>query len=360
MRISTILLLCISLFYSNSSILEATERPWTHFGLRPLGMGNAFVAVADDYNSIFYNPAGLARLKTWDFEILNLQLVLSAEARDLLSEVGDIKSSTDSIDLIENNSGENQYFAMGITPHFVMRNFGFAIGIESSASAIFHRDISVDIKAGAEVVVPIGMAMNFLDERLSVGINIKNRIVAFVDQTFSMDALDALGGSGENSLEDYIYSGKGIGADLGVLFTPTQTMEPTIGLSITDIAGTSFDSYSVAGGSLGTPPIVLPSVNLGLSIKPFSLGGSYVRAAVDMHSINLPYSFSKKLQGGVEYGLGDVLRVQAGLYKGYLTAGLQLDGGVVNFKFVTYAEELGSVAGHKSSRRYAIQLKLLI
>ena len=45
--------------------LEAfsVEHRWTQYGLRPLAMGNAYVAVADDYNALFYNPAGLARIK---------------------------------------------------------------------------------------------------------------------------------------------------------------------------------------------------------------------------------------------------------------------------------------------------------
>jgi hypothetical protein len=34
-------------------------------GARPMGMGKAFVAVADDGSSPFLNPAGLAELKTW-------------------------------------------------------------------------------------------------------------------------------------------------------------------------------------------------------------------------------------------------------------------------------------------------------
>jgi len=34
-------------------------------GARPLGMGNAFVAAADDANSIFLNPAGLSFTKSW-------------------------------------------------------------------------------------------------------------------------------------------------------------------------------------------------------------------------------------------------------------------------------------------------------
>ena len=37
---------------------------------RATGMGNAFVGVADDPSAIFYNPAGLARLKTWHLSLL--------------------------------------------------------------------------------------------------------------------------------------------------------------------------------------------------------------------------------------------------------------------------------------------------
>ncbi|MFQ6032529.1 MAG: OmpP1/FadL family transporter [Candidatus Zixiibacteriota bacterium] len=37
---------------------------------RATGMGNAFVGLADDPSAIFYNPAGLARLKTWHLSLL--------------------------------------------------------------------------------------------------------------------------------------------------------------------------------------------------------------------------------------------------------------------------------------------------
>ena len=36
-------------------------------GARPMGMGKAFVAVADDENSLFVNPAGLSYVKDWTF-----------------------------------------------------------------------------------------------------------------------------------------------------------------------------------------------------------------------------------------------------------------------------------------------------
>jgi hypothetical protein len=40
-------------------------------GARPVGMGKAFVAVADDPNAIFMNPAGLGSQKTWQINTSN-------------------------------------------------------------------------------------------------------------------------------------------------------------------------------------------------------------------------------------------------------------------------------------------------
>jgi nucleoid-associated protein YgaU len=44
-------------------------------GARPMGMGKAFVAVANDGNSPFVNPAGLAKLKTWQFTSMYVNIL---------------------------------------------------------------------------------------------------------------------------------------------------------------------------------------------------------------------------------------------------------------------------------------------
>jgi len=44
-------------------------------GARPMGMGKAFTAVADDGNSVFFNPAGLAQLKSWQFTSMYVNMM---------------------------------------------------------------------------------------------------------------------------------------------------------------------------------------------------------------------------------------------------------------------------------------------
>ena len=53
-------------------------------GVRPIGMGNAFVAVADDENTLYFNPAGLSRLKRAHTTVLlNAQGVFDQNSLDI-------------------------------------------------------------------------------------------------------------------------------------------------------------------------------------------------------------------------------------------------------------------------------------
>ncbi len=359
---------CLTAFPYLTPLAEARQQEhWTHYGLRPLGMGNAYVAVADDFNALFYNPAGLARLKTWDGEFLNPSLTWSQNVKGLVNDAKNLKSGSteDTLNLVEKNTGENYNVGLALTPHLIFPNFGFGLGLDASAGAVFHRDVTVDLDTGLRAVLPIAFAKNFLNDRLAIGVALKLRARVGIDQNFSMDDIAAFQSTSKTDktgreLEDYVKAGTGYGADLGLLFTPMKQFEPTFGLSITDLGGTPYAVYKVKGSILGAPPLQEPSVNVGISAKPIQTGWSYVMVAADMHSINQPYSFSKKFNLGVEGGLGNILKLQTGLYQGYLTAGLQFDVGLLSIRLVSYAEELGTTAGYKADRRIAAQLKFLL
>jgi hypothetical protein len=206
--------------------------------------------------------------------------------------------------------------------------------------------------------------MNFLDDKLSVGASIKARARAGVDRQFSMEDIESFKTSGtdtdDKKIDDYVLGGIGEGADVGLLFTPSKVMEPTIGISITDIGATTYKAADVGSEAVGNPPPQLASVNVGFSMKPIQRDKLYLLTSMDMHSINQPYSFSKKWNLGTELGYGSLIKLQAGLYQGYMTAGFQFDVGLISLRAITYAEELGAVAGFKEDRRYAVQIKMLL
>jgi hypothetical protein len=362
---------------------QSQELKWTHFGIRPLAMGNAFVAVADDYNALFYNPAGLARLKTWDGELLNPAVEVSANTVAALEDVSKLASGsggdTDAVlDFLEKNTGKTHHFSLGLTPHLVFPGFGFALGLDVSSTMAVHRQISTNVQFGPRLIAPFAFAMNFLEDRLSVGAGIKIVAQGGVDREFSINDIEAFsskknkegtdgtGAAAEDTgpkLDDYVEGGFGVGGDFGLLFTPIKTMQPTLGLSVTDVGGTPFTKMDVGGDALGTPRARLPSVNTGFSMIPWQTGGMFLRTSVDAHAINQPVHYSKKLNFGTEWGFGDIIKVEAGLHQGELSGGFEFDVFLFTMRFGTYAEQLGTIAGQDDNlrdRRYALQLKLLI
>ena len=370
--------LCIGL--SQGAAL-ADELEWTHYGIRPLGMGNAFVGVADDYNALFYNPAGLARLTDWDAELFNPMVEISDTTVSFISDLSDLASGsvgdTDAVlDILEDQTGKSHHFALGLTPYFVMPNFGFGIGFKLNTTMAVHREISTELDFGPRVIMPIQYAMNVVDG-LSIGAGIKFVARGGVDREFSVNDLQAFQSDsskddseegesdddGGSSIDEYVQGGYGYGADVGLLFTPIKTWEPTLGVSLTDIGGTPYEAADIGGESkLGNPDIRLPSLNTGISMKPWKQGEMYLMTSADVHAINQPIHYSKKFNLGLEWGYGSIIKVQGGLHQGELSTGFEFDVFLFSCRFVTYAEQLGTIAGQDdnlSDRRYALQLKLL-
>ena len=362
----------------SASIANAEELTWTHYGIRPLAMGNAFVAVADDFNAIFYNPAGLARLKSWSGELLNPSLAISSNTVNAINGIKNLatsspagSSSTETedkaLEILQQNTGKTQYFNLSYTPHLVFPGFGFGLGLDAGGSLVVHRDISADVQVGPKLIAPFSFAKNFLEDRLSLGFSVKLVAQGGVNHNFGINDISAFTGkSGSTSgpkLKDFIEGGYGVGSDIGLLFTPIKTMQPTLGLSVTDLGGTPFKKADIQGESLAAPSTRLPSMNAGFSLRPWESHGMYLLTTVDAHAINQPTHYSKKFNVGAEWGWGSVLKVQTGLHQGSLSGGLQLDVFLLTLRFVTYTEQVGTIAGQDPNlqdRRYALQLKLLI
>lgn len=344
------------------------NQPWTHYGVRPLGMGNAFVAVADDFNALFYNPAGLARLPSWDGEFLNPMFSLSKNTRALFGEMSEFQGSdtAKTLELIDAETGKTHHAAFGMTPHLIFPGFGVGLGLMAGVTAAFHGDVSVDMDVSATTILPIAYARSFAQDRISWGVAPKIVSYTGINENLGISELESLKKNNEVTkdnapkIEDYLASGVGLGFDAGLLFTPSKHNEPTLGVSYTDIGGTPFKKFREKGK---TPKPRLPSVNFGLSYKPIQTSFHYLLTAVDIHGANMPDHFSRKINYGVEWGLGQVIKIQGGLHQGEWSAGFQVDAWLLVIRFATYAEQLGIYAGQDellSDRRFVMQLKLII
>lgn len=360
-----VILLFLTFF---ASVQGLAQGEWTLFGVRPLAMGNAFVAVADDFNALYYNPAGLARIKEWQMEIVNPKFDISTNTYFLAKRIkskGKMETS-DLIDTMKDEAGKPNHIGFGLTPYFITKGWGFGLGMDNFVSFLTHNgDVEVETDAAAKVLIPISIAKNYLSNRLSIGFTIKPTAIVAFDQDISMDTISLISKDSNNQnnqkFSDFLISGLGVGLDLGMLFTPTtEGIEPTFGMSISDFGGTRLRKLLSDGTKART---VQPSVNTGISFKPVKTDNHYLLVAIDAHSINQNTHFSHKMGYGLEYGVGSRLKLEAGLYHGYPTAGLQLDLTILKIRLATYAEDRSALVGMQKNladRRVVLQLKLLI
>ncbi|MEK6577045.1 MAG: hypothetical protein AABZ05_05550, partial [Nitrospirota bacterium] len=105
------LLILLSLI-SVSGLLYAAELPTLYRGIRPLGMGGAFITLSNDENAMFYNPAGLNDIEGFGgVEIINPLVEISKDSIDLYKDLQDIDSNntTQVTDLLNRFIGEHQH-----------------------------------------------------------------------------------------------------------------------------------------------------------------------------------------------------------------------------------------------------------
>ena len=124
-----------------------------------------------------------------------------------------------------------------------------------------------------------------------------------VDESFNAETI-----SNTDKIDDLAKQGTGIGIDFGLLFTPVKTMEPTFGLSITDIGGTSFKEIEGGDEATGKPASIVSLCKYWLQYEAyydtdpisFSFGRSSQHKPKD--------SLFKKIPHGYGVGYRSVLK----------------------------------------------------
>lgn len=247
------------------------------FGTRPVGMGFAFVGLADDENSPYWNPAGLG-------------------------SINDIKvgfSQIDQLGLITYN------YASGTVPLPVMNH---AVGLSLISSGD-------DAMKELSIHAAYGITINIV----SLGISLKYRNASFGDNTLNRDdyivfddnEIDV--GFGQQVFGD----ANGFGMDLGVMVQPSDRIK--LGVVVRDMfAPMSWSSSArsteytargdydeslpydvIAGASLKLTDNILTVVDFQPATS--SERTNWVRAGVEGRLMKLV-----KLRAGTEQGINDL------------------------------------------------------
>lgn len=353
---------------------------------RALGMGDAFVAVADDYSAIFYNPAGLARIKSSQVN-LSMDISMTTAFSNFYSDltgIGSIDDPADQsaayIDLFQKNFG-NIYGGRGGLFHgtWVTDNWGVAIlpmdvALEMTVHNNAFPSLSTRLIADSTIAVGYGDTVrnDHLGGKLEWGVTGK-----FVNRNYlnaDLNVADLVVDSTLFRRTDMV-EGYALDADIGLLYSPFlseglvgdlfRLARPTFGVVLRNALGGEFkNSLNILNnGSTGQPEKMERVIDIGTRWEypeVFIFSG---RGVMDFRNIgHSQYSLKKGLHLGFEFDWRMASwwngQYRFGLSQGYLTTGLSALFGVFRLDLVTYGEETGTEAQPRESRSYMARFNM--
>jgi hypothetical protein len=353
---------------------------------RALGMGDAFVAVADDYSAMFYNPAGLARREDGQIN-LSMEGMMTSSFNDFISDVTNASKGTGTsaekqaaiLDVIKNVYGTNYSLRLAPTSGIWVRpNWGFAvIPLDASINLAVHNQVgpAINLTMYGDSTIAYSYAKDIpwiKYSRTSIGTTLK-----FVNRVYQSKALAALDLAGGASLtDDYnMQEGYTVDADIGMLVTPQlpsddfwkifRLAKPTFGVVMRNALESGFgQSLKLVNKNQTTAPEKLYRVvDVGMKWEYpsiFIFGG---RGVLDVRDIMHPnFNTRKGLHVGFEFDWRMTSwwkgQYRFGVNQGYFTAGASALFGVFNLDLVTYGEDVGTYSSPQQSRTYMVKMNM--
>ena len=339
----------------------AEPLPLFYQGVRPLGMGGAFTAVADDENAMFYNPAGLNSIKGYGrFELLNPLVALSTNTVEFAQDIQDVadaptdaQQATLAADLLQKWLGEHLHARTSVFPNLTFHNFGIGVLGQGVFDGEVHTPTgsnTLELRGGYDVAGLVSGAMGFspLGASLQLGATAKYVRRGLLDQSYTANDLVQRDGI---DLDRDLKKGSGFGVDAGVILSFPVPLKPAVGVTVQNIGDIDLDAA-------GTHE---QQVNAGLALRPPFPFGSLI-LALDMvdvtGNIGSDQDKAKRLHAGAEYRFPRVLALRAGLNQGYGSVGATLDLWILKLAYAYTTEEVGAYAGQTPNHRHVAQLSL--
>lgn len=391
-NLSVIFTLLLTLFFNSAYAESDSEGVHTRIhhpyqSIRAMGMGNAFVAVTDDYSALFYNPAALGLRD--DGEI-NLSLGLGAGLgfaeiqKDLLGvkiEGTEAEKFAQYQDILAKFYGKPFQLRLSLLEAVWVRP-GWGVGIlpaEFTFEGKFHNQVG-----------PALNVRSYLDSTVAYGYGDKWRGLPwgkwhwgvtgkFVNRGYvnkQVSALDLAADSKVLKTSD-ARDGYTVDADLGLLFTPFipadgilsafNLAKPTFGLVVRNIAETGFkQSFKLLNkdqDSVVPPEKLYRVIDVGAKFEYPQLWIFGGRGAIDFKDLMHPdISFKKSLNLGFEFDwtIANWWRgaYRVGYSQGYLTAGISAKLLLFNLDLATYSEEVGTKSNPKENRMIMSRMSL--
>lgn len=357
------LILILILILSPSAARAELSLP-PYEGIRPSGMGNAFLAISDDENAIWYNPAALTQIKGKHLALLDVSL--GVDSKNSLDRIDSAVFNGNYAGLIPQGK---QYLRSGLQVTYVRQYFSLSVfdhlqsytDLENLTNPIAG-SITAESANDVGAILGFGLPINdFLSVGAAARVFERNSVNA---QLSAQSLINQFGITSTNLLNDsYDYLKKlyglgwGVGATTGALVTVpfhNKMAQWTIAATADDLGATSFHPI----GSNPLPTTILPSYNAGTALKYLYGKKNELNIALDVQGIGQDLPFFKQGRFGIEYKTS-IFGFRAGVYDGQPSYGLSLYAPPhTRVHLSSYAFETGPTIGSSPLRIYVVEIEI--
>ena len=365
--------------------------------IRPMLMGEAYVALADEASALFYNPAGIVFLGEGSVEVFTPQIALDERLMAAATNPSSVSNQYSGLtmDQMAAHIDESAFVHLNLRLPVItvpQRGLAFAFGsdalvnleVTSQGTITLPPPIgtytvpALHVETYADVVAAYDYTFR-PSEALALGFTLKlvNRIG--IDKVIDAETLFGAAFSGTSNLAndpDYValqqgktYSAAGIDLGLVYVFTSAPNWRPRIGYSIINVGGYSNTEgfYGMRFGAVRRQtgiPIAgeLPLVHtLGFALSPVY---DMIRYSVAVDYVDVMREFYPKgshwklhTRAGLEVGLGPredgtaLFSVLTGLNAGHTSFGVLSRAWIIEVGFGRYTVERGNYTGDRPDSR---------
>ncbi len=335
----------ICLFFSQSLVAADIG-----LSTRALGMGNAYTAVVNNSDAIFYNPAGLAKMGGFRWTILDP--AIGTNTYDSYQRYLDIaEDSSDVQQIINDLYGEEITVYSGAKSLLSFGGFAFGAYGLVDGNFLVNNPVFPNIETSyrADYGFVAGAGFDLVPEFLQIGLQARRVTRQGGSVPIGVATIATLNSS---TIQDELNkSGIGYGFDWGITMVFPGALKPTLAFTWRDMGNTSFEPTD---GATAPEPVQQEQViGLGLNYESLLMD---IRPAIDFRFLNdSGMQLGKKINMGIEFSW-PILDIRGGFQQGYYSLGTSFDLWVFRVDAATYGVELGEYPGQLEDRRYMIQL----
>ncbi len=332
-------------------------------GTRAMGLGGAYTALADDADSLFYNPAGLSLNPAYEFRLLNPKIDISTDDIAVLS---DIRAAASKIDgpTLSKLFGQHIYADASVMPTLFFPGFAVAYYYDVQTRVV-SRNLALPA-ISASYIRDNGMVAGFGHEFggfakhhfFRFGLGVKWLTREGFEQTIPITSLVTADKTYLSKLNSAKASGWGATVGFQYELPVNRSNDLILGGAWQDIGDTSFGSDSLAQ----RPPPIRNNLAMGLAVvhrfSPGVRSHNNVKLTAELrHLAESDVDPRLRVHAGAELQIGYV-SIQGGLNQDSLTFGAKLSFLFFDLSAVTYGVEDQSLAFMDRERRYMVQATL--